>query len=59
MDEEKFLEKIVDGGTLKLLNRHVIASHDIVFFYHCLELVLGQGLTPYKSVRGKHKRGFG
>ena len=58
MDEEKYLEKIVDDGTLKLLNRHVIASHDIVFFYHRLEPILGQGLTPYKSERGKHKRGL-
>ena len=57
MDEDKYLKKIMDGGMLKLLNRHVIVSHDIVFFYHRLELILGQGLTPYKSERGKHRRG--
>ena len=32
MDEEKYLEKIIDGGMLKFLNRRIIASHDIVFF---------------------------
>ena len=49
----------MDSGTLKLLNKYVIASHDIVFFYHHLEPIPGQGLTPYKSVRGRHRRGLG
>ena len=46
MDEEEYLEQIINNGALKLLDGHVIASHNILLLNHYLEPILGQGLTP-------------
>ena len=46
MDEEEYLEQIMDNGAHKLLDGHVIESHNILLLNHYLEPISGQGLTP-------------
>ena len=55
MDEEEHLEQIMDSGAHKLLDGHVIESHNILLLDHYLEPNSSQGLTPQKSVRGSSK----